>query len=502
MHNFKIYFFLICLFLSLKVLASTKSNINDFKFLDFNQIKSLLTTSNPDLGAVNQLGKTLNTVFYSYDPSQKIPTIKADHDSNKQYIRISHWNLTNLDWRSFEQAYNSSRDLEIQLLRETDIFTLNNVGFDTENSKFQNTNELFSKLVTGGYIFITEFLEASPQLLGTYVPQDEEPYIKSQRESIRNNPYLRDTLENNTNISKPESKKGINDFKGLHGNAIVSKFPITKAWALRLPACYDWFKEEYKLLEKPPEKRERKEAKNRAGEGRVEMIRRGGRVALFAEIMLPNQQIITVVNTQLENRTIAKCRKEQFKHLLKEVKNIKTPVIIGADLNNFEKDAAPKTIGESVTEIVTNPEIIVKKVVTYFNPIAPITAITSLTYGNYRKLGDPTVRHVPIFLKNKSFGLFDTVHDYKFDDGSKFDFTGDDKLENSNERKKKGFKHSYEYKKFIGEGKVKLDWFFVKPINKGKSYYPKDPQTLQGINFSTEMEKHSFHYPLTIKIEF
>jgi len=500
MQKIKIFLFLTSFFFSFKVLANIETNIYDFKFLEFSQIRSLLTSSNPELTATNTLGRTLNTVFYSYSPGQEIPLVKTDQDTNTRYIRLSHWNLANLDWESFNKAYRSSDNSEIKLLRETDIFTLNNVDFDTEESKFQNVNELFSQLVRGRYIFAPEFLEASPEILKNYISTDEVSNAEVVNQKLNENPYLKDLVTKNVNSPKTVTQKGIDDFKGLSGNAIISKFPIAKAWIMRLPACYDWFKEEYKLLEEPPEERERKEAKNRAGEGTVDLIRRGGRVALFADIVLPNGQVITVVNTQLENRTEAQCREDQFQKILEKVKTVKHPVIIGVDLNNFEKDVAPTTLSESAAKIVTNPEILVKKIINLFNPFVPITSFTSLTYGNYRKMGDPTVRHVPIFLKNEAFGLFDMISDFKFDDGSKFDFSGDAKLENSNERKKKGFKHSYEYKKFIGEGKVKLDWFFVKLTNKGQSYYPSEAQTLQGLNFSTIMEKHSFHYPLTVKL--
>lgn len=502
MQKTKLFFLIISLFFCLRILANTlETNLYDFKFLQFAQIKSLLTEINPESVAINKLGKTLNTIFYSYNGKQEIPLGKIDKDTNKRYIRLSHWNLNNLDWQAFSQAYLASNGGDMGLFHETDIFLLNDVDFDTEESKFQNINELFSRLVKGRYIFVPEFIEASPEILKKDI-SNPEAAPKTGRVNKKNsgNPYLKGLIKKKVTIVKAENEKKINDFKGLHGNAIISKFPIQKAWILRLPACYDWFKEEYKLLEKASEDRERKEAKNRAGEGIVDLIRRGGRVALFADIILPNRQVITVVNTQLENRTEAQCREDQFKAILEEIKLIKHPVVIGADLNNFEKDAAPSTLGESVKKIITNPEILVKKIINYFNPFVPITTITSLTYGKARKMGDPTVRHIPIFLKNEAFGLFNMIGEFKFEDGSKFDFSGDGKLENSNERKKKGFEPSYEYKKFIADGKVKIDWFFVKQTESGKSYFPKDAATLHEINFSKVMEKHSFHYPLTVKL--
>lgn len=33
-------------------------------------------------------------------------------------------------------------------------------------------------------------------------------------------------------------------FRGLHGNAVLSRFPIRSARITRLPECYDWYGEE------------------------------------------------------------------------------------------------------------------------------------------------------------------------------------------------------------------------------------------------------------------
>jgi len=487
---------------ALKIHAeSAITNVYSYEFLKFNQIKSLLTSIDPDLAAVKKLGETLSTIFYSYRKNQFIPDSHIDKETSKRYIRLTQWNIANLDLSMFEDAYKNGVSEELELLRESDIFTLNEVDFDTEESNYQNINEIFSKIVDGRYIFAAEFIEASPEMLTKSIVKEYRTK-KPEKKHIENNPYLSELATQDYEEIKPESEKKMEDFKGLHGNAIVSKFPIKSARILRLPACYDWFKEEAKLLEKKPEDRERKEAKNRAGEGIVEPIRRGGRLALIAEILLPNRSIITVVSTQLENRAEPECREEQFQALLEEIKNIDNAVIIGADLNNFEKDMAPSTIGETIVKTVTNPEILVKKVVNYFNPFVPITTISSLTYGNYRKKNDPTVKHVPILLKNEAYNLFNMISEFEFNDGIQFDFSGEDLLENTNERAKKGFETTYEYTKMFGNGTAKLDWIFVKPLRaeEPQAHYSKEAKTLTGINFSKEMEKTSYHYPTTIKI--
>lgn len=87
-------------------------------------------------------------------------------------------------------------------------------------------------------------------------------------------------------------------------------------------------------------------------------------------------------------------------------------------------------------------------------------------------MADPTVTSIPLLSTNKESKFFSTLHDFRFADGSRFDFRGDRDhsvdgrartLSNSNQRASKGFVATFQLDTSIASlGKRKLDWFCVK----------------------------------------
>jgi hypothetical protein len=96
---------------------------------------------------------------------------------------------------------------------------------------------------------------------------------------------------------------------------------------------------------------------------------------------------------------------------------------------------------------------------------------------------DPTAKNIPLLAPNPEEGFFKMLEDFRFDDGTVFDFRGADErtvsgyggtLGNSNERDAKGFVVTFGVDRTVGPiGKAKLDWVFVKP-------YIEDPDDEHG----------------------
>ena len=101
---------------------------------------------------------------------------------------------------------------------------------------------------------------------------------------------------------------------GMHGNAILSKFPLSRAKLVHLPVEYDWFYKE--------------------GDPRL-----GMRNAVLAEVEL-NGQRVGICSVHLENRTAPAGRARQLAYLLDEIdahfQGI--PVLIGGDMNTNSID--------------------------------------------------------------------------------------------------------------------------------------------------------------------
>lgn len=477
-----------------KVTLDKFSNYQDAQFLSFNEIQILSNHKTTYQATLNKLHSLFSVPIYQQIDMLKLAALKYDLDQKKNYLRVSHWNIERgLHIQSIEAIFSDTTNYinsnlkeattdqwkqliteEANLLKETDIFTLNEVDIGIQRTDYRNIAAEMARIMNAGYVFIPEFLEVDPSLL------------------------------NDPNLDR-------NRYKGLHGNAIISKYPIRDAEAYRLPVCHDWFEEELRNLSFI-EKARRSSSDVVIKEEITTEVRRGGRVALIADIVLPNRDIITVVSAHLENRTLPKCREQQMQALLEHLKYKVTPVIMGADLNNFETSAEATSLSKIVSRTVSDPQNLAKAAITYFNPYALIVNTSSVTVGHVRKHRDPTVVSIPIILRNKARKLFTIIKKQKFIDGNQFDFEGDDelsyqkqdgKLSNSNQRAKKGFVETYQFNRALGIGYFKIDWIFVKSLpglGNTKHYYPAFGRTLKDLNHSYKDGKLSDHSPVTVQV--
>jgi hypothetical protein len=102
--------------------------------------------------------------------------------------------------------------------------------------------------------------------------------------------------------------------------------------------------------------------------------------------------------------------------------------------------------------------------------------------------GDPTASGVPLLAANPEQGFFKELGNYRFDDGTRIDFRGDEGLSlngrggtlgNSNERAAKGFVTTFSLPRTLGaKGKFRLDWIFV------KAYLKDDSKTADSYRFA------------------
>ena len=210
--------------------------------------------------------------------------------------------------------------------------------------------------------------------------------------------------------------------------------------------------------------------------------------------------------------------------ILDFIKTNKNPVILAGDFNNFENSAESTSIKRIVTRRISDPAYLIRTVATYFNPYGLTTNAASNTIGFARKYCDPTVRGIPIILPNKARGLFKLIQDFEFDDNNHFDFTGTKQfsskarkgyLSNSNQRAKKGFVETFEFKRSFKVAKYKIDWIMVKPLRlaachdydfedldyRCKNYFPAFGKTLKDLNFSPKnLVSISDHSPVSLQI--
>ncbi len=306
-------------------------------------------------------------------------------------------------------------------------------------------------------------------------------------------------------------------YHGLHGTAILSRYPIDRARILRLPVCYDWYGKEYKAISKLEQGR--RWSAHKLFRERVEReLRQGGRMALIADISVPDLPTgqATIVATHLENKCPPECRRRQMQALLAELKADTNPVVVAGDLNTTSRDNTPTSIRNEIMTRVTDYKFWVGQAVSHFHPLGIFQyALSPVRY--FHGHNDPTAFHLPILWDNREKPLFRTMEKFRFDDGHAFDFRGERErtrppksrtLADSNQRGGKGFAPTYAFTRDFGGlvGRFKLDWIFVKPFTEnprraGQSYRfaPHFPVTMRELNESVT-DRISDHPPMTVDL--
>ena len=119
------------------------------------------------------------------------------------------------------------------------------------------------------------------------------------------------------------------DPKGFHGNAVFSRWPIRRAWTLRLPEQYNWYFDRQRRI--------------------------GGRCAVLAELDVGGRPL-GVASIHLENRTHGEGRRLQLEAVLRAAEKLLPgiPVVLGGDLNTNTFDGRDK---DAIREIAGSPAL-------------------------------------------------------------------------------------------------------------------------------------------------
>jgi hypothetical protein len=308
--------------------------------------------------------------------------------------------------------------------------------------------------------------------------------------------------------------------RALHGNAVLSRYPIQEARLVPFKAGYDWFKET-KIT--PLEKAKRKAA-ILIGEDLLQEVRRGGRTTLIVDLDVPelSSQRLTVAATHMENRAKPKVRRQQMMELLNEIRDTHNPVIVAGDLNTTGSDGTPTSVTNMLYKRYGSTDFWTTKGVQWATGVGLAYGASKgvMKVAGYQYRVDPTSANIPGLSANLERGLFSTVESFRFADGKAFDFRGPPErtangksgtLADSNQRLTKGFAPS-----FVAElmwekvriAKFKLDWIFVKselknPRDQKDSYVfaPHFAHTLTDLNNFTP-EPMSDHSPMTVDLPF
>ncbi len=508
-----LFLFLAVCIAACQTLNSETANDREPALLSFDDLVALSSQATPADPLQGRLDALLSMPFVHNEARLGEPAIQPA----TPVLRVGLWNIERglnfeliqaalTDTDRFESlaanqsGWSPSRrgTVESQLarLQNADVLVLDEVDWGMKRTQYRNEAQELAVTLKMNYVYGVEFVEVDPIFsLGTETVQLADPAETQE-------------LQGDLDVDKTR-------YRGLHGTAILSRYPILNARIIRLPRCYDWYGQEVREAAKL-EKGKRWAVRRLFGERISREIRRGGRMALIANLAVPSLRSgrLTVVAPHLENRCAPACRRRQMQALLEQIEPIRNPLVLAGDLNTTSQANVPTSVRNEIMTRVTDYQFWIGQTVSWFHPMGIYQhVLTPVRYFN--GYNDPTAFHVPILWNNKEKPLFGAVQRFRFGDGQGFDFDGNPertlnlrggKLADSNERAWKGFVPTYAFAQDYGGfvGRFKLDWIFVKrEIHDsgphGQILAPMHPQTMRELNQSVP-GRISDHPPLTVDL--
>jgi endonuclease/exonuclease/phosphatase family metal-dependent hydrolase len=490
------------------------------ELLSFDELVALSSTAKPEGRLATRLDALLTTPFVHSDAATAdVQPHRPEVKGVGPVLRVGLWNIERgLNFELIDAALTSPDEFQrlagnqirgseprkqlierqLSILRDVDVLVLNEADLGMKRTEYRDVTHDLAAALRMNYVYGVEFVEVDPVFeLGT-----EQVHLPDAQQDQR--------LQQDLQV---DSKR----YRGLHGTAILSRYPIRSARIFRFPLCYDWYGREASEASKLEQGR--RWSADRLFKERIEReVRHGGRMAVIADVTIPDLPTgeATIVAAHLENKCPPACRRKQMEALLAEMKPDKNPVVMAGDLNTTSKDNTPTSIRNEIMSRVTDYKFWIGQAVSHFHPLG-IYKYALFPVRYFHAYNDPTALHLPILWDNRERPLFRTVEKFRFADGRAFDFRGVPErtlpprgrtLADSNERGGKGFVPTYAFTRDFGGlvGRFKLDWVFVKPFiedprHKGQSYRfaPHFATTMRELNESVD-DRISDHPPMTVDL--
>jgi endonuclease/exonuclease/phosphatase family metal-dependent hydrolase len=450
-------------------------------------------SANPHRPNVPNLGPTLRVAMWNVERGLNIDLIRAALTNPTQFN-----DLTSHDVPVENAAHHAAAESQLKKLQDIDLLILNEADLGMKRTNYDDVTADLASALHMNYAYGVEFIEVDP----IFDLNSEEIHLPDSQQDQR--------LQTDLHVDAQK-------YHGLHGTAILSRYPLHNVRIFRLPVCYDWYATEFAAISSLEQGR-RWSAKKLFKERIERELRHGGRMALIADISVPESPTgqATIVAAHLENKCTPACRKQQMTALLDQLKTIQNPVILAGDFNTTGSDNTPTSIRNEIMKRITDYQFWIKQTISWFNPLGfAKLALYPLHY--FHAYNDPTAYHLPIVWDNRERPLFSYLENFRFDDGRTFDFRGRKRitdpprartLADSNARQWKGFVPTYSFARDYGGvvGRFKLDWIVVKPFttnprqsNQPLKFAPTYPITMQELN-AAPPDRISDHPPITVDL--
>jgi len=209
----------------------------------------------------NGLGRILRVAFWNIERGMNFDLIRlalSDPEAFKQAA-------ARLGSNDKDEA--TRVDEQIWALRDADVVLLNKVDLGMKRTDYRDVARALAHALRMNYVFGVEFVEVDRlEDLGIEPVELEDPALaRKMQDELKADPAR---------------------YRGLHGKAILSRYPMQNARIVRLPVCHDWFRTERAEIS-AIEKGKRFGA-NKLFLERIEReVRQSGRMALIADMKIP-----------------------------------------------------------------------------------------------------------------------------------------------------------------------------------------------------------------------
>jgi endonuclease/exonuclease/phosphatase family metal-dependent hydrolase len=392
---------------------------------------------------VSGLGPVLRVGLWNIERGLNFDEIRSALSDPRAFLRMTRTDISSRRRETVES--------QLGTLQGIDVLVLNEADWGMKRTEYRDITRELASALHMNYAYGVEFVEVDP----VFDLDTEQLHLADALQDQR--------LHRDLQVDRRR-------YRGLHGTAILSRYPIESARIFRLPVCYDWYREEYKAISRL--EHGKRWSAHKLFRERVEReLRQGSRMALIAEISVPDLPTgqATIVATHLENKCAPACRRRQMEALLANLKSDNNPMVLAGDLNTTGRDNTPTSIRNEIMTRVVDYKFWIGQAVSQFNPL-----------GLFQYTGEPGRTLPP-----RGHTLAD-----------------------SNQRGGKGFIPTYSFARNYGGlvGQFKLDWIFVKPfandprrVERGHQFAPHFPVTMRELNDSVE-DRISDHPPMTVDL--
>jgi endonuclease/exonuclease/phosphatase family metal-dependent hydrolase len=417
---------------------------------------------------IKGMGPSLQLVEWNIERGVELADIKLAMTDKQAFLAKVHSEAA--DNKDKEKISDEELSAQMDALQSADVLVLNELDWGMKRSDYLPVVKDLADALKMNWAYGVEFIEVDPKVLGL------------QSFATVENADERKELEDLFSVDKDR-------VLGLHGTAILSRYPLRDVKLVPFKyQAYDWYNAEKKYG--AVEAGKRKSASLIFGEEIVREVRRGGRTNLIATLDIPElpEKQVTIVATHIENRTTPKDRVKQLDELLEMVRPIHNPVVIAGDMNTTGTDGSVTSIRSAALKKLNSPSFWATQGIKYATGVGLAMDVATFGFKTTKFQGDPTASGVPLLAANPEQGFFKELEKYRFDDGTRIDFRGDEGLSltgrdgtlgNSNERASKGFVTTFSLPRTLGaKGKFRLDWIFV------KAYLKDDPSAADSYRFA------------------